>query len=96
MTPSSFASRVDLGPERVAALRVEPGRRLVEEEDPRPVDERQREVEAPLHPAGVGLHLAVGRAREADAREQLVAPLLALALREPVEAALQPQVLARR
>jgi hypothetical protein len=32
----------DLVPERRAALQVEPGRGLVEEEDPRPVDERER------------------------------------------------------
>ena len=43
----------DLAPERVPALRVEPGGRLVEEEDARVVHERQREVEAALHPAGV-------------------------------------------
>ena len=43
----------DLLPQRGAALRVEPGRRLVEEEDARPVHEREREVEPPLHPARV-------------------------------------------
>jgi len=38
-------------PERGAALDVEPGRRLVEEEDARPVGKRQRQVQTPLHPA---------------------------------------------
>ena len=55
VTPSSCASRPDLGPERRARLRVEAGRRLVEEEDARPVHEGEREVEAPLHPARVRL-----------------------------------------
>ena len=72
VTPSSRASRADLLPERRAALRIETGRRLVEEEDARPVDEREREVEPPLHPAGVAADLAVGRLGEADALEQLV------------------------
>ena len=43
----------DLGPERRAGLRVEAGRGLVQEEDARPVDEREREVEPALHPARV-------------------------------------------
>ena len=63
----------DLDPERVPALRVEPGRRLVEEEDRRPVEEREREVEPPLHPARVRPHLPVGRLRQPDSLEQLVA-----------------------
>src|SRR5947207_2659645 len=41
----------DLGPEGGPALHVEPGRRLVEEEDRRPVGEREREVEPALHAA---------------------------------------------
>ena len=59
-------------PERGAALDVEAGRRLVEEEDARVVHEREREVEPALHPARVALHLAVGRLGQADALEQLV------------------------
>src|SRR5919198_356700 len=46
----------DLAPERGAALNVEPRRRLVEEEHRRAVDEREREVEPPLHPARVAVH----------------------------------------
>src|SRR5207244_888935 len=55
----------DLLPERRPALDVEPGRRLVEENDPGRMDQRHRQVEAPLHAAGVALHLAVSRLREA-------------------------------
>ena len=36
------------------------------------MDERERQVEAPLHPSGVALHLPVGRVGEPDAAEQLV------------------------
>ena len=57
----------NLVPERRPALRVEHGRRLVEEEDPRPVHERERQVEPALHPARVAADLAVGRLAQADA-----------------------------
>ena len=67
----------DLDPERGAALHVEPGRRLVEKENARPVHERERKVEPALHPARVALDLAVRSLRETDTREQLVAPLAA-------------------
>ena len=63
----------DLLPERVRALRVEAGGRLVEEEEARPVDEREREVEAALHAAGVRRAPCGRRRRQADALEQLVA-----------------------
>ncbi len=53
----------DLVPERGAALDVEPGRGLVEEEDAGAVGERQRQVEAALHPARVAADFAVGRLR---------------------------------
>ena len=69
----------DLVPQGGAALRVEAGRRLVEEQDARAVHEREREVEAALHAARVAADLAVGRVGEADALEQLVAAARALA-----------------
>src|SRR3954447_3338390 len=43
-----------------AALRVEPGGRLVEEDDPRLVDDAERDVDAPALAAGVGLARPVG------------------------------------
>ena len=55
--------RRDLLPDRLAADRVEAGRRLVEEEHPRLVDERRGEVEPPAHPARVGADAAVGGLR---------------------------------
>ena len=60
----------DLLPQRGAALRVEAGRGLVEEQDPGLVHERKREVEAALHAARVAADAAVGGFREPDPLEQ--------------------------
>ena len=85
---------VHLLPERAAALRVEPGGRLVEEEDARTVNQRQGKIEAPLHAARVRLDLPVSGPHQPDAVEQLVCSALPLPARQPVERALQAQVLA--
>ena len=84
----------DLAPERASALHVEPGRRLVEEEDRRPVREREREVEPALHPARVAADLAVGCERQPDPLEQLLRADAALGAGDPVQRALEPEVLA--
>ena len=86
----------DLVPESRAALDVEPGRRLVEEEDPRPVHERQRQVEPALHPARVAADLAIGRLAQADAVEELLRTRLPLGPRDPLQRRLQAQVVASR
>ena len=41
----------DLVPDRLAAGRIEPGSRLVEEQDLRVVNERAGKVQTPAHPA---------------------------------------------
>src|SRR5436305_1911714 len=69
----------DLVPEGRPALNVEPGRRLIEEEHARPVDERHRQVEPALHPARIAAYLAVGGVCQPDPRDQLVRTLVALA-----------------
>src|SRR5439155_15392221 len=84
----------DLGPEGRAALRVEAGRRLVEEEHARAVDQRERQVEAALHPAGVALDLAVGSLHQADALEQLVGAGPAFRAWKRLESRLESQMLA--
>src|SRR5205823_2780558 len=70
------------------------GRGLVEKEDARAVDEREREIEAAFHAAGVGLHLSIRGEAEADALEQLGAPLVPIPSADAVEAGLEAKVLA--
>ena len=72
VTPSSRASRPTSSQSARAALRVESGRRLVEEEDRRVVDQRERQVEPPLHAARVGAHFSVAGVREPHTVEQRV------------------------
>src|SRR5439155_15747874 len=71
-----------------------PGGRLVEEEDPGPVHEREGEVETTLHPPGVTLDLAIRGFGQADARQQLVTASLPLLAGDPVHGRLQPEMLA--
>ena len=59
-----------------------------------PVDQRQRQVEAAPHPAGVAADAAVGRLGEPDALDQLVAARAALGLGHAVKGGLQAHVLA--
>ena len=80
-------------PEGDAAARVEPGGRLVEEEDRRPRDEGRGEVEAAAHPARVGADQAVGGVAEVEALQQLGGAGARLALGQVVEAADHLQVL---
>ena len=76
----------DLVPERGAALDVEAGGGLVEEEDAGPVGERQRQVEPAFHPARVAADLAVRGLGEPDPLEQLGAAPFALAPPMPCRA----------
>ena len=65
---------LDAPPERLAAARVEPGRRLVEEQHGRDDDEADGEVQAPAHPARVRPRTAGRRRPEVEPGEQLVGP----------------------
>ena len=86
----------DLLPQRRTTLGVQPRRRLVEEQDPRRVDERERQIEPALHAAGVPADPPVGRFGEADSLEQLVGPSAALGGGQPLKRRLQQQVLTPR
>ena len=68
----------DLVPEGRPRLWIETGRRLVEEEHARAVDERERQVEPALHPAGVAADLAIGRLGQPDPDEELLGARLPL------------------
>ena len=56
-------------PEGDPAGRVEPGGRLVEQQDAGPADQARAEVEAAAHPAGPAAHEAVGGLGEVEAFE---------------------------
>ena len=60
-----------LVPDRQPRGGVQTGRRLVEEQHIGRVDERAREVEPALHPAGIRFRSPVGRLGQADELEQL-------------------------
>jgi hypothetical protein len=94
VTPSSWGEPRDLLPHVGAALGVEPGRRLVQEQDARVVDEGEGEIETALHAARVAADLAVGGLHQADALEQSVAARAALGLRDALERGLEAHVLA--
>jgi hypothetical protein len=64
----------DVGPDVRACLRVEPDRRLVEEQHARRVQEAPGDLEPPHHPAGERHDLAVPPFGEADHRQDLVDP----------------------
>ena len=66
---------LDRLPEREPAAEVEAGRRLVEEEDRRPGDERRRQVEPATHAAGIRPHQPLAGVREPELVEQLGRPL---------------------
>ncbi len=81
--------RLHLLPDRLAADRVEAGGGLVQEEDPRLVDERGSEVEPALHAARVGADPAVRGVVESDPGEQSFGALLALGARQSVKRRLE-------
>ena len=61
-------------PHPLAAGRVEPCRRLVEEQDRWPRDQRRRQVESPAHAARVALHHPVGGECQLELVQQLDRP----------------------
>ena len=89
-----FVQPLHLLPDRLAADRVKAGRRLVEEEHARFVDQRGGEVEAALHPARVGAYAAVGGVGEVDPLQQVVGAPASLVGRDALERRLQADQLA--
>ena len=69
--PCSARSRLRMLPDPPAAGRVEPQRRLVEEEDRRAVEDAARKVERAAHPARERAHAVATALLEAEKREGL-------------------------
>ena len=88
--PTSASIRL---PQPDAAAEVETCRRLVEEDDGRPGDERGGEVELAAHAAGVGAHEPVAGLGEVERREQLAGTVARGGAAEVVEAADHLEVL---
>ena len=77
----------------MAGLRIETGRRLVEQQQLGFVDQRAGDRQAPLHAARQRLDLAVGALAELDELEQLGGTTLALGARDVEEAPVDHEVL---
>ena len=81
-------------PQDVPRLRVEPGRRLVEQQDAGVVDEGARDGEAALHAPREIVDLALGPVGELGELEQLVGALAQMLERQAEVAAVDDEVLA--
>jgi hypothetical protein len=87
-----LAQAADLVPHAGSGLRVEPGRRLVEEQDRRTMDDAEPDVEPTLHAARVGADRPVGGRLEVERRQELGGSLLGARLVHAVEASLDHEL----
>ena len=87
------AQRVDERPELLPHLRVEADGRLVEEHEPRPVDERARDQQPPAHAAGELVDAAVAPVDEVRHLERALDRGAPLGAGDPVEVREDEQVL---
>ncbi len=83
----------DHPPHGQPALRVQPGRRLVQEDHRRAADQAGGDVEAAAHPAGVGAHAAPRGRGQVELPDQLGRALPGLGPGQPGQPAHHPQVL---
>ena len=89
----SDAQRVDQRPELLAHLRIEPDGRLVEQDEPRTVDERPGDQQAPPHAAGELVDPRVAPVDELRHLERALDRLAPLGAADPVEVREDEQVL---
>src|SRR5215216_2340872 len=87
------AQFVDVVPDVHASLGIEPDRRLVEEQDPRRVEQTPSDLEAALHATGVEAGLLTRPVGEPDHLEQRVHAPLDLRTVQPVQDGVEAQVL---
>src|SRR5439155_1706480 len=74
------------------ALRIKPGRRLIEKQQLRSMHQAEPDIKAPLLAAGIGADLAVSRTLQLEHLDQLGRALLSPGGRHAVEAALEDQL----
>jgi hypothetical protein len=86
--------RLDVLEDGVAALGVDPDGRLVQHQQPGPVQQPGADVEAALHAAGVVGDLVAGAVGQADQLQHRLHPGGQLATGEPLHAAPEAEVLA--
>ena len=90
---SSAAQRVDVAPQRRPRLRVEPDRRLVQEQHARGVQQAAGDLQPALHPARERAHerrAAIGQAHELEHR---VEPRGHAGASQPIDGGVEAQVL---
>ena len=80
-------------PHRAAAARIQSGRRLVQENDLGPADQRHGQIQLPAHAAGIGRCRLAGRFGQIEALQQVRDHLLGFAGAQPVEIRHQLEVL---
>ena len=86
------AEPAHLLPHASPARRVQPGGRLVQEDDLGRMDDAERDIEAPALPAGVGADLAVGEVAELEGLDGRLGEALRGGFRDAVHARLVHQV----
>ena len=86
----------DMAEDIGARLDVEPDGRLVEQQQPRPMQQRARDLEPAHLPAREVAHLAAGAIGEPDPRQHLVAARARLAPADAVQRGVIEQVLHHR
>ena len=74
MRPPGIAQAMELVPHATAEQRVDPGRRLVEEQQRRVVDQRAGQLEPALHPAREAAGAAAADVPQVDELEHLAGP----------------------
>src|SRR5271155_4879612 len=75
---------------------IEPGARLIEEENLRPMQKSLGNLDAPGHPAGKSVHALVPPVQEVHALEQLLNAARAFLSMQPVQPSLLAKVFLRR
>ena len=81
-----LAEAVDVLHDRAAAVDVEADRRLVEDQEPRLVQEGARQLDPPAQAAAQRAHQRAPAVGDAQALQLLGDPLLGLAARQPLQA----------